>query len=1325
MKIERSKLIDALAAFATSTGGLVTGRPGVGKTYSVWQCDARLRASGFYVLIVPVDRMEMQDATDFQRLMGFRRNWLDEIRAEIIDTERKRGVIIFDAYDAARDDRKRDLVLSLIQQSRVELYDISTTVVAVREFDADKSPRLRKLFTDNGAKAPRFTIPPLDDEEFGRAVPQVLGLAEIYASAGRELRGLLHIPFFLWLVQRVWRDATDTTRFAGITSEVQMLRLLWETRVSGDEHGTARDMLARSIARTMVEQRRLELSDPTVYRPEYDWIWRDLQSAEIITLDESRGWLVRFSHNILFDYAVSRLFDGLDSAGLEKFFSGNRALPLFVRPSLTYYFAELWHTQRMRFWAIFTESVQQHLDGSNPITRLIIPNIVINETQSATDLGPWLSELRRASVAGIRGTVFLLQAHRVIRPGRILPWAEIIVSISETPHWDFSWDACIVTDWLLTEGRRSESAAIPLCGIAGRNLLRWCWQRRSENLHRNDQLAGAWLIPLVGKTYATDLKESRALLEPVLRVMDEPGFPVDCIYRLCNEIRTIASVDPEFAQQIYVRVFGYRETSREPTNIGSSVVLPLISNRRQDYEMCHYILGQEFPRFLEAHPAVATATALQSLNVYIRAVHVVPFLKRGASEDDVTWHFGFGERTLTLIEDMSRIWDETVYPDQPMVLAFELKRFLLQEADLEDRERLYAIFNAYLDNAQVAAMWRRLFDVATSKSEVFTPLLKGFFLIPALQASADLIHPLGRFLTAAVPFLTNEDIRAIEMSLLDLCKRPPFTSKFTRHCRDRLIYCLPAARLQTKVARTLRTKLARQEHPPENRPLVQFSSSSRPYSTADWLAESKVDVAQPRNETLWRLLLEFEKDEAKWREANPTTEAWRGRMSAAMALWKEANNVSADALLTGNAQTKASAFAVAAVQRMPSPTTEEWRLLRDILLAAAAHKQPKPELNEDLTWTSTGWSPTPRTEAASGLLFLFVKTGNAEALDAVQKLAADKVPLIRFLVASELWRLRDVARPQMQELLQERLTVEPNTSVIEALALSVHNSLSVKLPESVALARDLAERAMSDTAPQSYHNDVAAMVTDLVLVADTDWAVALATKWQSDPANYAVWIVQCAARTQLYIVPANQETSFARAIKLQQANIGAAARGIASVQPTPPVADFKEAEKAVVRKLYTSINDVVTRLYFALDIEHRRNDEPVSDEPTRRTFYFAIKPILDSVIAFGSDRKAGAMLGPTAHYFMQLLNAAVAFDTKGALHYAAAIASASKPYGYNLDHLAVKEVVALVETVLADHRLEVHDDTAFNDLLALLDAFTEVGWPDALALVWRLDEIYR
>ncbi len=154
---------------------------------------------------------------------------------------------------------------------------------------------------------------------------------------------------------------------------------------------------------------------------------------------------------------------------------------------------------------------------------------------------------------------------------------------------------------------------------------------------------------------------------------------------------------------------------------------------------------------------------------------------------------------------------------------------------------------------------------------------------------------------------------------------------------------------------------------------------------------------------------------------------------------------------------------------------------------------------------------------------------------------------------------------------------------------------------------------------------------------------------------------------------------------------------------------------------------MVVRLYFAADVNDnlRKEEQEAVSDAQRERYYFEVKPLLDTVLSFARENEYGFLVPQTAHYFMQLLNGVLRYDPVGILHMAAGIAKASRSVGYNFDTLAVREVVSLVEAVLADHRSEVREGQPLQDLLDLLDIFAEAGWPGALDLVLRLDEIFR
>ena len=160
-----------------------------------------------------------------------------------------------------------------------------------------------------------------------------------------------------------------------------------------------------------------------------------------------------------------------------------------------------------------------------------------------------------------------------------------------------------------------------------------------------------------------------------------------------------------------------------------------------------------------------------------------------------------------------------------------------------------------------------------------------------------------------------------------------------------------------------------------------------------------------------------------------------------------------------------------------------------------------------------------------------------------------------------------------------------------------------------------------------------------------------------------------------------------------------------------------------LHNIYGVIDEVITRLYYTTAAHEKGQPEEIHDTMHCR-FYNQVKPLMEDVTTFALGEN-GIMFAPTAYRFMQVLTYFISCNPKEVLHIAERVARSSEPSGYNFDSLAIEEVVKFVEIVLADHRSEVRDGESLEDLLNLLDIFARAGWPDALRLVWRLDEIFR
>jgi hypothetical protein len=170
-----------------------------------------------------------------------------------------------------------------------------------------------------------------------------------------------------------------------------------------------------------------------------------------------------------------------------------------------------------------------------------------------------------------------------------------------------------------------------------------------------------------------------------------------------------------------------------------------------------------------------------------------------------------------------------------------------------------------------------------------------------------------------------------------------------------------------------------------------------------------------------------------------------------------------------------------------------------------------------------------------------------------------------------------------------------------------------------------------------------------------------------------------------------------------------------------------DAEAAkVTGRLHDLVGDIVRRVYFGARADRRQVADDGGDSTSRvREYITLVRPIMRGILAFADPAGAGVLSPSAAHDFMQLLNIVLPFDPEEALDMAARVAASASATGYQFDSLAAKQVINLVEVVLADYRDRLTAGEALSNTLALLDIFAAAGWPEALKLVWRLDEVFR
>lgn len=1331
MKIDRGQLVPELAAFAVAGNGLIVGQPGVGKSYTLAALRDTLKSAGIPHLVLPVERLGRGTAADLRAILRKDGDFVELLRSAAPSSKRP-AILIFDGFDAARGENERAGVFQLILRAVNELRGQWNTIVSVRSFDAKKSQRLLELFPENDtndtpatSSCRQFSIPPLNPQELEQAFGQIPGLRELHSGGRQEFRTLLTVPFNLWLVERILLDGAKANEFSHVTSEVQLLEMYWRYRVRRAPHAEAREFILKSATQEMVKDHTLAVRRDKVYHPSAHVAWESLFSDEILCEVAEREAHVTFTHNILFDFAVSIYLLEPDPARLAQFLAEEPARPLFLRPSLVYHFTRLWHFARDIFWRNFWSVVQRQEMHIRQIVRLVLPAVVVTEAQNSDDLKPLLERLGKKEPFASEAVAFLLQALRVLQSPKRSLWAQFICAIGEHLDQRFAWDAGLLATGIVETKEAPHSETLADCGKYGRSLLRWAWSARADKEKGPwfERLAGFIAVPLVAKTYSTNKGEARPLIEEVIKVIGEPDFPIDCIYRLANEIGQLIPHDPELVGLIYERVFGYEEESSQVTNKGGPV-MSFSMSRRDDYGMCRYSLMKEFPRFLAANPPAALLAGIRAIQAFAIRDHVLRYLEHGKTWADLTTEFQFRQFTALYVEDGSAIWGASSYPDRELEIADRVFSWLSDVAKAGRKVDADTFLDIFSKQASLAFLWSRLLAVGREHPATLGPDLWELAKAMPILAGNDCLYAVGAFLERASEYFSKDRRQQIEHAILDLPKgESGEKAEFLVRRRNRLIARIPAQFLVTEEATALRSTLESAAELPPNEPLFRFSASSRSLTEDDFLREQGAKLESPANQKLRELY----KPLKEWGEKKDETqiEVLLPSVCALREALRNCNDV--DTTVVRAAWMHLAAFGSDAVLRTNSATTDRFRILRGIVLEAAGHPVPEPNPKHDSEWKSASWSPAPRNDAAQALPWLTHFGEDKEALAAIQKLVHDPVPSVRFLLMCELWRLLEHCPDFMWSILEEVADNETNDVVMQGVMVSLWELVRRARERSVTLIAKLLQRVEDesgdDEKPQSH---LVCMVADYAAGEDNKWAKETIGRWQGKPVEFASQVATSGRRLLEHVKPEHSGTQLERARDLLLQHLDAAAHGLTRLSKEEASMAKDEIQKKW-RLLYGVIDETVMRIYFAADIDpnlRERKEHPLDDE-ARMKFFRDVLPLLEKVLSLGKQPETGILLAPTAHHFMELLNGVLHYDPALVLRIAADVVICSKRFNYNLDSLALGEVVKLVESILADYRDKVQDEVSVNHLLEVLDAFVEAGWPEALNLVWRLDEIYR
>ncbi|TYL89975.1 ATP-binding protein [Bradyrhizobium rifense] len=1327
IKIERD--CTAATVEAARDGSLVlVGEPGAGKSAVVSAAAERLRAAGNEVIELAVDRLLVESLDGLRIALE-----LDNGVRQVLENWPGAGpaFLFIDALDATRGGKSEAVFRSLISEV-LELPGNRWRVIAsIRTFDLKLGEQFKNLFegeppsdryVDSAFRNVRHLhIPRWSDDELGQLRQRAPLIAAALDRAGDRLRDLARVPFNTRLLADLIGDGVSPDVFGGVSLQVELLALYWQHRIT--PLGSGADLCLRTAVGQMITNRGLQANRLTVAQSDTAAFDHLLRNSVLIGVSGNRN--VAFRHHILFDYAASRVFiDPADVEGTGDLLRRDRGLGLMLAPALSYALQDLWvtvSTGHQQFWQAVAHFAGDHT--SDPVARSVAARAACELPAIADDMHGFTALLSGTSAT--QRLAFQAFSHIVgalsvrIEDGQALqlgPWCSL-ASAASNHIADIAWPLrtllFLLSERTLTPQQRAE------LGLASRRLLDYAIRQTGQW----SQIASA-AVGFVADTFESDIVASRRCLEQLLAPDRLREHAHEEMPWLARKVLKIGDGDPSFVPDIYRGVFSHAVTEDETTYIGDSQILPLSSNRRQDYEMARWTLKEAFPRFLQAHAIEGVHALVAALDAYVENTHP---LDESAEEIAVR----AGASTGRLIDDRSHIWawnPNDRHSDNAVSLV---QTFSARLREATEDEALQLAREVIAHN-RLAVLWSRLFQAASTRGGLLANLLWPFaaqrpFLVSqdTTKDAIDLIASGYARQTVGVRESFERDVLAIDFPL----SRAPERAR--QHFQQRVFRTIGIDHLVTAEAQQIVRDAPANADQPNRRPFEISSWSGNGGDRYWWLREDNVDVTASPNAELLAQLEDVNSQFGLDPQGPLTADPLEG-VALLSALWRSAEEA------TGAEGAKVVSYAKDIVGRGCTKLSENTDTLRarpdaiaalcDLLNTLLADTTPniteEDESKDETALASVRGGRVDGAESVMNLCRVDAETA-ARFPDDLRRLVRDAHPAVRFAVAWRLVMLWDTARDLMWELADIFAEHETNPRVLRFFAdflTRVLHADPARVEQFVFTVLPKAEQFQAED-----KNDVMealGSITAILWVTHTRSAararldLCLSDLPAHEPEiSHAIHSIRGGLVVGYGTNDANDAAIRARCQQFAAELVGACATGLQRYFDLPRE-DQTPAANATATKFAKLLDNMCDQFYFASGAfrDNANEEEPLADDAAKTTF------LNDNYATF---HRIGDVGTPhTIFHLIEMLGYLIPADAPRVFDLAAhALLTAGRQQRFQFESLGADRFVQVIGVFLADHR-EVFDDLERRDqLVACLEAFVDAGWPSARRLLYRLPEL--
>ncbi|WP_409464810.1 hypothetical protein [Amycolatopsis sp. GA6-003] len=1281
--------------FSADQNFVVTGEPGCGKSGALNRLARELDDRGEQVVLLTVDTLgpqscDIREGVRLSRsLLAVLKKWPGEGRANLL----------IDGLDAARGGPVDWLVRVVAGLAGSRWRAIAT----MRQFDLRHSHDWRNVFagppvsaaaadTDLG-RVRHFLLGGFSRDELALLAGRHPVVGSLVSGASEHLIDLVRNPFNLRLACELLESGLSRASLATTRDQLDLLQAYWRTRVEQHPDKERRLRVLTAITEEMLTRRALRASGSTVPDGLLDTragLVRDGVLAEVRSRLRAAGsQSVAYTHHILFDYSVAALiFAGDDDLQLVPRLRQDKNLVLVARPSIDLHLADLWHADDGR--TMFAEVVAETARYADSLTGVAAVRVFVAEADAPADV-QWLLDLASADVAVFSAVVgwlvgvLGLDDYKLRRQAsdRIELWAAVLARATASLRARFDRTLANQTMSLLQQ----LDAVRPMApGAVAAEVWAGCaaalMDIAVEDPAELEPLASA-VVRFLPRAVAVDASLSGSVRSS-LRAGISASWPPRYLYHLVDGAALIAGADPDLACDLLAFVLGAGTDSDEPLPLHEGVV-SLTTTRRQDLEMAKHAVGTVIEEFIE-------------LAGLARAVDVVAAALPGKPEMPA---YPLACRSARGQVDLFGPYlrygpGHGVAATVVTAFAEALERRHDAEAELDP------VVDSLVGRIRHPEAWTEFLAAAARRpaglGHKFLPTLKS----GALLAHNDTRHAAGALIRAVRPTLSHSEHHAVEQAVLAAPGLlPDPCGPGAEIMLDQLCGCLIADQIRDPSLAWRARRLADGEGPPEILPPQPPVGSIVPTTLSDYLGERDAEITNP--------------------EQRAALDALRGLLAAQSdtlasedaAALKAALRRALDLGVTGaDCRAPGAEIVFRAIERLirasaPQPDSELAALVMPVLLRAAGQTDPPAAEGAQ---PLRSWSPTPARCAIESLARLWCSPGwrfSAFAEEMRTRLTAklDDADPVGRLTASAVAHLLSPDEESAFSLVCELVVKETNPTVAAQLVGTLGRFLPHRVSGIDSLLGQLSEGAPWSTLAAGTGDDPAtvdslAVFTDLALHLAVRHrapvATVLVTTWLTDNVETsAAWQTISQLRGWLEL-PASQEAERTRAF-------GFLRKAIEALNRLRDSADLDRQTRS-----YLTADHVADEIQFASETQAESGVDP--------NFAGEALSSLEGMTQFRHPSITHSMLEA-------LGTLAVADPTRAFRVAAAAIDTGDR---YTFDQLAAAQAIAFITRYLTEFRAHVvGDETMLSAVRSVLNSFVDAGWPSAIALAYRLSELFR